>query len=401
MKDKTYVSAQTARRVLYFVTVIFSVAFLYAGNRLAMQSGGLFPPFSDPSLIKAKVISISNREVKEQQGFTTTDMVQSVHIQFFAQGLEGTHKGETLLAEQVVDGMFGGQMEEIEVGDKVSLYLNPDPMATTTYAMGDYLRSDGLMVFCLVFLAMLLVFGRMKGFHTILSLLFTCAAVFVVFVPMVLAGYNIYYCAVMICIYTVVSTLLLVNGATTKTLTAIIGCAAGVFASGAITLLMTKLLKLSGLVSQETQFLLDLGIAQPIDLKGVVFAAIIIGAMGAVMDVAMSVASALAELADQAAVVTVRSLFRSGMNIGRDMMSTMANTLVLAYIGSSLASVLLLAAYAKSVLELVNREMIVTEIVQAVTGSMAILLTIPLTSLVAAVLYTRKPKTPDKEAIQE
>lgn len=123
--------------------------------------------------------------------------------------------------------------------------------------------------------------------------------------------------------------------------------------------------------------------------------------MGAVMDVAMSVASALAELADQAAVVTVRSLFRSGMNIGRDMMSTMANTLVLAYIGSSLASVLLLAAYAKSVLELVNREMIVTEIVQAVTGSMAILLTIPLTSLVAAVLYTRKPKTPEKEAIQE
>lgn len=394
MKSKDYVSEKMARRVLYLVTVIFSVAFLYAGNRMAVQSGGLFPPFGDASLVKARVISISSREVQEQQGFTTTDMVQSVHIRFFAQGLAGEQKGETLLAEQVIDGMFGGQMEEIEVGDKVSLYLNPDPLATTTYMMGDYMRSDGLAVFCLVFLGMILVFGRMKGFHTILSLLFTCAAVFVVFVPMVLAGYNIYYCAVMVCIYTVVSTLLLVNGATTKTLTAIIGCAAGVLASGAITLLMTELLKLSGLVSQETQFLLDLGTAQPIDLKGVVFAAIIIGAVGAVMDVAMSVASALAELAEQASVVTVRSLFRSGMNIGRDMMSTMANTLVLAYIGSSLASVLLLAAYAKSVLELINRELIVTEIVQAVTGSMAILLTIPLTSLVAAVLYTRHPKKP-------
>ena len=309
MKSKDYVSEKMARRVLYLVTVIFSVAFLYAGNRMAMQSGGLFPPFGDASLVKARVISISSREVQEQQGFTTTDMVQSVHIRFFAQGLAGEQKGETLLAEQVIDGMFGGQMEEIEVGDKVSLYLNPDPLATTTYMMGDYMRSDGLAVFCLVFLGMILVFGRMKGFHTILSLLFTCAAVFVVFVPMVLAGYNIYYCAVMVCIYTVVSTLLLVNGATTKTLTAIIGCAAGVLASGAITLLMTELLKLSGLVSQETQFLLDLGTAQPIDLKGVVFAAIIIGAVGAVMDVAMSVASALAELAEQASVVRCARCF--------------------------------------------------------------------------------------------
>ena len=126
------------------------------------------------------------------------------------------------------------------------------------------------------------------------------------------------------------------------------------------------------------------------DLKGIVFAGILIGAVGAVMDVAMSLASALWELRERAAAPTFGMLMKSGMNIGRDMMSAMANTLVLAYIGSSLSTVLLLVAYASSLDGLFNREMIITEVLQAVIGSMAILLAIPLTSFVASAVYTRR-----------
>jgi uncharacterized membrane protein len=203
---------------------------------------------------------------------------------------------------------------------------------------------------------------------------------------MVLAGANIYLGAIVVSIYIIVSTLLLVDGLTAKTVVASAGCAAGVLAAAGMTALMSRLLKLSGMVTQDTLFLAGIG---NIDLVGVVFAAIVIGAVGAVMDVAMSIASSLGELHSKAPALSAKGLFSSGIAIGRDMMSTMANTLVLAYIGSSLATVLLLLTYTNSIQGLLNIEMIVTELLQAIIGSMAILLTIPLTSAIAAMLYTR------------
>ena len=115
---------------------------------------------------------------------------------------------------------------------------------------------------------------------------------------------------------------------------------------------------------------------------------IVIGAMGAVMDVAMDISSSLNELHERAPKLGFTELFKSGMNIGRDVMGTMANTLVLAYIGSSLCSILIYITYSSSLLELLNRENIAVEMLQSITGSLAILLTIPLTTLVCCFVYT-------------
>ena len=131
----------------------------------------------------------------------------------------------------------------------------------------------------------------------------------------------------------------------------------------------------------------------PIDLKAIIFGAIVIGAMGAIMDVAMSISSALYEMREKYAATNFTQLFSSGMTIGRDIMGTMANTLVLAYIGGSLSIVLLLITYSSSVLDLLNREMVIVEMLQAIVGSMGILLTLPLTAFVAGILYSKKPDT--------
>ena len=128
------------------------------------------------------------------------------------------------------------------------------------------------------------------------------------------------------------------------------------------------------------------------DLRAIIFAAIIIGATGAVMDVAISIASSLGELAGQLESPTFAGLLKSGFAIGRDMMGTMANTLVLAYIGSSLATVVLIVAYNSSLLNILNKEMIVVEVEQALVGSLGILAAIPLTSLLAALVYPRAKK---------
>ena len=382
------VSPKTARAVLYVLTVLLSVAFLYAGNRLAAAGGGVLPPLTGADFLPATVQTITSREVNELPGLAEGQTVLQVTLRFIAKQKDGT----TVAAQQVIDGYSTVHLEEVRVGNRVLLYPNPDPATTAAapYVLDDYQRAGGTLAVCAVFCVLLLVFGRMKGLHTLVSLLLTFGAVFLVFLPLVLGGYNIYLSAIAVCIYVIVSTLLLVNGANAKTLVAIAGCSAGVLFAGLLTVLLSATLRLTGMASQEAIYLADLGTRNPVNLKAIVFAGILIGAVGAVMDVAMSLASALWELRETAAAPSFGMLLKSGMNIGRDMMSTMANTLVLAYIGSSLSTVLLLVAYASSLDGLFNREMIITEVLQAVIGSMAILLAIPLTSLIASAVYTRR-----------
>ena len=137
------------------------------------------------------------------------------------------------------------------------------------------------------------------------------------------------------------------------------------------------------MVDDDSLHLYLLNEDRPIDLKAIIFSAIIIGAIGAIMDVSVSIASSLKELQDQVEHVSFGMLLKSGITIGKDMMGTMANTLILAYIGSSLSVTLLLVAYSNSLLTLFNREMIVVEILNALVGSFGILLTIPLTCFTA------------------
>lgn len=380
-----------SRKLGYLFTLLCCVAFLFIGNRLAVKAGAVLPGLTDPSHIKGKVVSISSRTVTTEEGFSADQTVTTVTLRFFVRVDSGEYAGQQLLAEQISDDYVSAPQPEVEVGDRVIITVHPDPNAEVPYLFGDYSRSGGVFVLCTIFFLLLLFFGRMKGFHTIVALIFTCAAVLGVFLPTVLAGANIYFSALGVCIFIVLSTLLLVNGATLKTMVAAAGCGAGILVAAGLTALMSHLLKLTGLVTQDSLFLASIG---NIDLVAIVFAAIVIGAVGAVMDVAVSISSALWELHEKAPSLTSSQLFASGITIGRDMMSTMANTLVLAYIGSSLSTVLLLVSYTVSIDGLLNIEMIVTELLQAIIGSTAVLLTIPLTSLLAGLLYAEPSKPP-------
>jgi uncharacterized membrane protein len=131
---------------------------------------------------------------------------------------------------------------------------------------------------------------------------------------------------------------------------------------------------------------------KPFNLRGIVFAGIVIGAMGAIMDVAMSMSSALWEVKEKAGKISIMELFRSGLNIGRDIMGTMANTLVLAYIGTSLSVVIMLSIYNNSIFNLFNSEMIAVEVLQALAGSFGILSAMPLTAFFCSTIYVKGKK---------
>ena len=152
---------------------------------------------------------------------------------------------------------------------------------------------------------------------------------------------------------------------------------------------MSKILNLTGFIDEDYVFLNYLELDKPIDLVAIIWSGILIGSLGAVMDVAMSIASAMNELAENMDKKTFSRLLRSGMNIGRDAIGTMTNTLILAYVGGSLATVLLLIAYNRNLLYLFSLEMIVVEVLQAIVGSMGILFAVPVTAIFSAYIFTR------------
>lgn len=400
---------QERRRVLiYLATVVFSFLFLFFGNRIA--SGGIptVEGADRAEVVKAEVIAILSRE-SQSYALGGAQTVTGTSITFSAQVVSGPRKGQVCTAVQTNDPFTPMQQKEIAVGDKVLLHSTAaltgadEVPGATGWMLGEYVRTDALAALLGAFLALILLFGRGKGLNTIVSLGFTCAAVFLVFIPSILSGRNIYFWSVLTCVFVIAMTLLIVAGADRKSLASALGCTGGVLFAGFLTVFMDHFLRLTGFLNEESTYLSYLGTEKPIDLKAIIFAAIIIGAMGAIMDVSMSISSSLWELREKLGGASPELLFRSGVTIGRDIMGTMANTLVLAYIGSSLSSVLLLIAYNESMLALLNREKIVVEILQSLTGSFGILIALPLTSLICALLYGEKkaPSSPDAPSAEE
>ncbi len=310
-------------------------------------------------------------------------------IFFRARILLGRYQGDTVSATQLLDPMLGKNLIPIKAGEKVLVMRYPSPDGTLQWIFAEHLRTDVLLALGLSFFALLLLFGRLKGVYTLVSLVMTVAAIFLVFVPAVLNGYNIYLMTALTCIYSIITTLVMIGGASRKTLATILGCSFGVVVSALIAFFVGKLLYLTGYVDEHSYYLQNLNPDRPIDLRAVIFCCILIGALGAVMDVAMDIASSLHEVKQHNPGADFRTLYRSGISIGRDIVGTMVNTLVLAYVGGSLASMLLLVTYASSLRQMMNTEHVAVELLQALAGSIAILLTIPLTAAVCGVLYPK------------
>jgi len=367
--------------ITYLGIIAFAILFIFFGNRIASTGLTVFD-YDDTTMFAEARITRIVEEVDE--GFSGTSVV------FEAQITRGENRGETVTGMKILGGHYADTGIELTQGDNIVMTaFEPD----YEWFFIDFARVNSMIFLGVAFVILLLFFGRTKGLSALLSLGFTCAAIFVVFIPSILSGKNIYISTIIVCVFSIVVTLFLLNGINKKSIAAVVGCLGGVLAAGVLTLIMSNVLVLTGMVDSDSRLLLLLPTENPVDLKAIIFAGIIIGASGAVMDVAVSISSALWELKRKARKLSFRSLFDSGINIGKDIMGSMTNTLVLAYIGSSLSVILILVVFVDSLTELLNMELVMVEILQAIVGSMGILLTMPLTALVCAFLFTRrKPK---------
>lgn len=254
-----------------------------------------------------------------------------------------------------------------------------------------------LLYLLILFLAGLTIIGGKKGLKTILTLIFTILVILKVLLPMILQGYNPIAVSIAVSSLVIIVTLLIISGFNKKTLSAIIGTTGGVIIAGFLALLVGYMANLSGLGNEESIHLILF--TRDIDFRGLLFAGIIIGSMGAVMDVGMSISSSMHEIAIANPKITTEKLFASGMNIGRDIMGTMANTLILAYVGASLNMMLFLAAYEPPLVQILVKDNITAEIVRSLAGSIGLIFTIPLTAAVSGFLRDKQFRLPSDSCI--
>ena len=315
-----------------------------------------------------------------QQGDNSVKQVALVKV------LSGKYKG----TERLIDNMITGNPAydiNLNKGDKVILHAErkSDEIIDADdvdFFIADIKRDSALLWISALFVLLLLAIGRKKGVYSLLSIIATVALIFFMLMPMILSGFCPIASAVLVGILSTVITIYLVGGFNSKSSSAIIGTSMSLIFAGGLSLLTIYFAHLTGFAGEESMFLYS---AHPeLDFQGLLSASMIIAALGALMDTGVSIASAINEIYETDSSLSVRQLFKSGMNIGKDVIGTMSNTLILVYLGSALPLVLLSSNI--DLQKFFNLNQVATEISSAVIGSIAILLCVPLTALISAYL---------------
>jgi uncharacterized membrane protein len=375
---------------VYAGVLIFSALFIVIGNMVC--STDTANNSSGTGYYLARVVSIGEIKDETVQMEDGKDTLSARTVNFIAKITTGSYKDSEISMQQKIDYIYSFQKKQVEENDYIVVSRIQDSDAGVTYwDFVDYNRIAYVIGLCVLFFVLILVIGRRKGISTLISLGITVLVIFMVFIPSVLSGYNIYLSTIVVSVFIILMSLLLINGADKKTLCAIMGNICGVAVAGVLAVVFSRLAGLTGVVDQDYIFMNFLDSGKKLDMNALVWGGVLIGSLGAVMDIAMSISSAMNELSENMHEKTFAKMVRSGMNIGRDAIGTMTNTLILAYIGGSLSTVLLLVSYKNSFIYLFNLEMIISEIMQGVIGSIGILITVPFTTLLGAYIYTRAP----------
>ena len=301
----------------------------------------------------------------------------------------GAHKNEVMSLTNYMSALFNVDLKK---GDSIIVRIMTDEDGAYYASLFNYNRGRVLGVFVLLFFVLLAVLGGKKGLGALLGLLFTLGCIWLILIPCLIRGIPAVPVTVGIIAVTAAGALIFLNGFSEKTLCSVLGCVIGVVAAGGIAAAVGAATPMNGFNMSEAENLLLYGADKGLKISGLLVCGVLISALGAVMDVALGIASAVWEIHEQNPALTARQLFRSGLHIGQDAMGTMANTLILAFAGSSLNMLILVQTYEIPFLQLINTDYICIEVIQSIAGAMGILLTVPIVAFISARLMAAQGK---------
>ena len=328
-----------------------------------------------PAKVTAVLSDHAQEDFDNAEGRRVGD--QELEIQI----LSGDHKDEIMTVTNYMSALFN---VDVEQGDRVIVRIMTDEDGSYYASVFNYDRGIVLGGFLLVFFILLAALGGKKGLGALAGLLLTLACIWFILIPCLLQGLPAIPVTIAVSAVSAAAGLIFLNGYSKKTFCAVCGCVGGVLVSGIAAAGVGFLSPMNGFNMQEAENLILYGADEGLKISGLLVCGVLISALGAVMDVALGIASSVWEMKEQNPDASAGSLFRSGMQIGKDAMGTMANTLILAFAGSSLNMLILVQMYDIPFLQLINTDSIALEVVQSVAGSIGILLTVPLVAFISA-----------------
>lgn len=361
-------------KVITFCFLIIFFIFLYFFNNIERVE---LVNSSGTSYVKAVVNEIVEDNIQE-------DGSRIGYQKVMLKVLSGKLKGQLIEGTSFAGYLYGA---DCTVGMKViaSISKYEDNASAAVYS---YDRSNIIYIFVGLFLLMLWIIGGKKGFKSAIGLVFTFICIIYLFLPILYKGYSPFLSAVIVIILITIVSLYLIDGITKKSISAMIGTIIGVIIAGICAAGFGYVAKISGYNVSEVEELVFVANNTELKVGGILFSAILIASLGAVMDVSMSISSTLTEIYNHNKNIGRVELFKSGINVGRDMMGTMSNTLILAFTGGSINTLILNYAYALKHNQIINMYEIGIEIMQGVSGSIAIILSVPLVSIISSYFFT-------------
>ena len=377
------------RRSRWSLLALLIAALLFAGFRLWLREPAAEPLTSGDFVEyeKARVEQILNdnslRDEASDGGWRGEQMLT-------ARVLTGRYAGETLLCYNYIGPLYGVPISE---GDEVVLTVSTYTGGEHRATVFEYNRIPALLILLGLFVLIAVLVGGKTGVRSLVGLAVTVAVLFGVLLPLLMRGAPTILSTFLCCAYVAAVAFLLLGGLQRKTVCAALGTIAGTALAMLFGLMAQSLCRVSGLRISDVEPLLQLRqTGTPIGLRGLLVAGVIVSSLGAVMDVAMSIASALDEGHAANPALGFRDLLRSGMNIGRDMVGTMTNTLILAFLGSGFTLILYLYTLGLSRYQLFSSAYVAIEVISSLSSSIGMILAIPITAVISSGLVSRGSK---------
>lgn len=345
---------------------------------------------ADGTYERAIVLSTKTVSAPTQAG---AQQLKTYDIQF----LSGPIKGKIrTLSSDVSTNPYG---LDPRPGDKVLVYVEPNPAGGEPLAyLEGFERRGAIYALIALFALTLIVLAGWQGAKIVFSIVISILLIGFVLIPSFLRGLNPVPVAFgLVVLLTAISSGFSI-GWNKKSAVTIIGTLGGVIVAYVISVVFAEWSHLSGLSTEEDRMFFEKN--PMLDPKGLLFAGIAIAAMGVVEDVAVSIASGVMEVQRANGRLGFKQLFRSGMIIGRDHMGALANTLIFAYVGASLSTLLLYTQYGGSWAKFVNFDSVVDEVVRSLAGTIGLVFTVPITALLAAWFALRKPGSPRQPVLE-
>lgn len=378
MNDKSNKKAAIA--VLIIALLIFFALFRWANSGKEEQTPGA----EYVEYERGTVVTILSDNLEQDPASDSAwrgEQTLTVKVQ------SGQYKDQELMVYNYVGPLYGSPLA---AGDSVTLSIS-------TYSNGDHqaivyefnripLVAGVIIIF---FLATVLVGGR-TGLKSLVGLAFTILCLFTILLPLLMKGAPTVLTTYGLTVYIALVCFTILGGVSFKTISAFLGTVAGTALAMIFSMIAQQVTRISGLRLPDVEPLLQLRQSgTSIGLTGLLTAGIIISSLGAVMDVAMSISSSLGEVHGANPSMSTKQLFRSGMNIGSDMVGTMTNTLILAFLGSGFTLILYFYSLDLSFYQFFASSYVAIEVISGISASIGMILAIPLTALISSALLTK------------